>query len=371
MIRTLTLENYRSFKEYQVRELARVNLLVGPNDCGKTSVLEAVELLALGGTPQAMLRSSSRREESRLHRSGTDTTTRYSVRRYFHDHRLVPGISFGISSDDRLGRIGFLVREASDRDPPDLFENLDGDLPPTMQPLVLELRRNQGANQGTQVFPLKEDGFLNWRSTGLHRSGRDSSRASVPIRFITTDLGWPADLGTAWNQVVMEGRDREVEDAMRIIAPELGSILPLADRDDGRRSGSNAASFVVGDRRGGPRVPLGSYGEGMRRLLALSLSLVESAGGFLLVDEIDSGLHWTVMEDLWRLMVEKATRSATQVFATTHSLDCILGLAKLLEARPDLRDAVSIQKIERRLAHSVSFDAQSILAAADLDIELR
>lgn len=62
---------------------------------------------------------------------------------------------------------------------------------------------------------------------------------------------------------------------------------------------------------------------------------------------------------------------SAQVFATTHSLDCILGLARLLKARPDLRDGVSIQKIERRLAHSVSFDADGILAAADLSIELR
>ena len=39
MIRTLRLENYRGFKEYELRDLARVNLVVGPNDCGKTSIL--------------------------------------------------------------------------------------------------------------------------------------------------------------------------------------------------------------------------------------------------------------------------------------------------------------------------------------------
>ena len=77
------------------------------------------------------------------------------------------------------------------------------------------------------------------------------------------------------------------------------------------------------------------------------------------------------MENLWKLIVETATRSSIQVFATTHSLDCIQGLARLLKARPDLRDDVSIQKLERSLVHSVSFDAEGILAAADLDIELR
>ena len=173
MIRTLTLRNYRSFEEYQIRELARVNLLVGRNNCGKTSVLEAVELLASGGHPQVMLKSSFRREESHLHRSATGSETRYAVRYHFRGHRVVPGASFGISSDDRLGRIDFLVREASDEDPPGLFESeiSDADLPPSLQPMVLELRRNRGLGQGEgrQVFPLLDDGALDWRSLSLCR----------------------------------------------------------------------------------------------------------------------------------------------------------------------------------------------------------
>lgn len=57
MIRTLRLENSRGFKQYELRDLARVNLLVGPNDCGKTSVLEAVELLVSRGDPRALVES--------------------------------------------------------------------------------------------------------------------------------------------------------------------------------------------------------------------------------------------------------------------------------------------------------------------------
>ena len=109
----------------------------------------------------------------------------------------------------------------------------------------------------------------------------------------------------------------------------------------------------------------------MRRLLALSLSLVGADQGFLLVDEIDTGLHWSIMEDMWTLVVEAALTSSIQVFSTTHSLDCINGLAALLRKRPDLADAVSIQKVERRLDRSVSLGAVDIVTANDLSIELR
>ena len=377
MIRTLTIDNYRSFEAYEVRDLARVNLLVGPNNCGKTTVLEAVELLASGGHPEAMFRSSSRREEPYSRRTATGDATRYLIRHHFRDFRVAPGVALGISSDDSLGGIEFRVREVVEEDPPWLSEPeiADADLRPSMQPMVLELRRlhDDGPAEETLALRLMDDGSLDWQSTRLRRFRRDAARAKLPILFVTTDLRGDLELKRAWNQIVMEGqaREREIEEVMRIIAPKLGSIRFLADHGREGLRGSATAGAVASVQADGPRIPIGSHGEGMRRLLALSLALDASAGGFLVVDEIDKGLHWTALEDLWKLILETATRYSVQVFATTHSLDCILGLARLLKGRPDLWESVSIQKIERRLTHSVSFDAEAILAAANHSIELR
>ncbi len=121
----------------------------------------------------------------------------------------------------------------------------------------------------------------------------------------------------------------------------------------------------------GRRAPLGSHGDGMRRLLALSLSLIQAAQGYLLVDEIDTGVHWTVMEDMWRLVVDTARKSSVQVFATTHSHDCIRGLAALTESRPDLAGEVSMHKIERALKKAVRFAEKDIPAIVDQNIEVR
>lgn len=109
----------------------------------------------------------------------------------------------------------------------------------------------------------------------------------------------------------------------------------------------------------------------MRRLLALSLSLVTTGNGVLLIDEIDTGLHFSVMEEMWKLVVSTARQSNVQVFATTHSYDCILGLAALFESTPTLAPEVSVQKIERSLPESVSLDAKQIRIAVRQDIEVR
>ncbi len=189
-----------------------------------------------------------------------------------------------------------------------------------------------------------------------------------PIQFVTAESLHAREMAGAWNHVIRHGRESEVVEAMRILQEELQSIQFLAGEPTGS---GGSGGILLGFKPGTPRVPIDSYGDGMRRLLALSLSLVRAAEGVLLVDEIDTGLHWAVMEEMWNLVVDAAMTSSIQVFATTHSLDCIIGLAALLRKRPDLADAVSIQKIERQLDRSVSFGADEIITAADLSIELR
>ena len=109
----------------------------------------------------------------------------------------------------------------------------------------------------------------------------------------------------------------------------------------------------------------------LRRLLALSLSLAQSQNGILLIDEIDTGLHYSIMGDMWLLVGQAAQRYNIQVFATTHSFDCVRGLDWLCRHHPELEKAVSLQKIEHELDEAVSLDAEQIKIAVEQDIEVR
>jgi hypothetical protein len=172
-----------------------------------------------------------------------------------------------------------------------------------------------------------------------------------------------------WDKVNIEGRQTEIITAMQILEPSLKDLFFLTS-DKSARDGSQ--SGILAAFEGHPkRVPLGSYGEGMRRLLALALALACAHGDVLLVDEIDTGLHYSVMGDLWRMVVESARRNDVQVFATTHSLDCVRGLAWLCEYHPDLGEDVSLQTIDPDLEESVASDARGIRIAVEQDIEVR
>ena len=70
-------------------------------------------------------------------------------------------------------------------------------------------------------------------------------------------------------------------------------------------------------------VPLRSFGDGLNRLFAIALSIVNARGGVLLVDEFENGLHYSVQLDAWRMMFRLAQELAVQVFATSHSQDVV------------------------------------------------
>lgn len=187
--------------------------------------------------------------------------------------------------------------------------------------------------------------------------------------FVPPDSLDRGQLITMWDSIIIDGEEGDVVRAMQILEPDLASIAFLSAE---RSSPSDPRGGVVVGFRGEPqRRPLGSYGEGMRRLLTLAVALARTKNGVLLIDEVDTGLHYSILGDVWSLIVETAVRNNVQVFLTTHSLDCLRALGWFCGARPDLAAEVSVQKIERRLDEAVALDASQIQIAVEQDIEVR
>ncbi len=372
MLRNLKLEKYRSFDEYELSNLSRVNLLVGKNDCGKTSILEAIHFLVSRGDPEVLARCAERRGE------GTDVAPRSaapslaeagsrprqtgpSIARFFFGHRLGPDEAFRISGEGR-GCVSVEVRLHDESHP--LADDLD--------PPVFDLLIRSSTLDKTFGIPVTESGcMVNYRQHRFRGPWLDRASPTPAVQFVILEsLGGEA-LREAWDTALKEGREAEAIDAVRLMHENLESIVVLTS--DSSRTGSGRAGVLLGFGGTGrrERVPLGSHGDGMHRLLALSLALIQAADGVLLIDEIDTGLHWTVLEDMWRLVIETARKSSMQVFATTHSYDCIRALSSLVESRRDLAGEVSIHKIGRSIRKAVHLDAERMQVAVEQNIEVR
>lgn len=370
VIRNLKLEGYRSFESYELRNLARVNLLVGKNNCGKTSILEAVHFLVSGGNPHTLRASARQRGEDRKY-----PYRAIDISRLF-GHGFVPGSHFSIRSDDlgQFVRVGVEAemdeldfrhysRVFDDMPNEDGFsEHVDDERMDDARCVAVKIAASGAENP--LVLPATVDGLLHLRPRAMRAVGFDELSV-LPVRFIPQVAMGTGAMRGMWNNLVREGRESEVVDALKLLERNLDSIHFLGASHYGR------GEIVLGLDGWDQRKPIGDQGEGIRRLLALALSLTQLSGGVLLVDEIGAGLHWTLLADLWKLVVEQAARTNTQVFATTHSCDSIRGLASLAASHPQLATQFTVQKVERALDQAVGFDSDDVAKAVDLAIDLR
>ena len=350
MLQTLTLRGYRGFESYRLADLTRVNLVVGKNNSGKTSILEAVELLVAAGRVTVFHEAARRRGAPALH----DRKDRSpAISNLFFGYECKPGAHFELSSQDRALKLSVHVTHL------DELEDVNRSHPESAFALSIV-----NAKEEKTTLPITEDGsIIGYRQSVTFL--RQNESLDNPVHFLALESFSFAAMEQAWEEILIHGRESEIVEDMKLLMPDIDSIHFLA------RERLGGGGILVGRRGVARRVQIGNYGDGVRRLLAFRLALAGAENGFLLIDEIDSGLHWTVMEDIWRLLVQVAERLNVQIFATTHSYDCIRGLGTLVRAHPELAGQVSIHKLERSLPRAVSLCGDRIPVVIEQDIEVR
>ena len=175
-----------------------------------------------------------------------------------------------------------------------------------------------------------------------------------------------------FEEVVLTPYEDFVVEALRIIEPSIERIATSGT--ERRRGAFNRAirgGLLVRCKGIRDRIPIGSMGDGIWRLLGLALALARTEGGILLVDEIDTGLHYSVMENMWKLVNQTARKQKIQVFATTHSRDCYESLAAVCRDSVSEQSEVTIQRVERGKTRSTAYSEQEIIAAAERGMEVR
>ena len=213
-----------------------------------------------------------------------------------------------------------------------------------------------------KVF-LSEEGLL-FRSRLPIRRRPGSSQ---PVQFVRTNGRTAVGVLRTFSKFALTPKEGAISQALRIVEPAIERIAP--DAEHRSRFNRNAPGGVVLKlREVVDRVPIGSVGDGMWRMLGLALSLANAEGGVLLVEEIDTCFHFSVMEDMWQMINEQAGTLSVQVFATTHSRDCYESLAAIAKSESG---NVTIQRIDRSRYEAIRFSDEAILAAAERGIEVR
>jgi ABC-type branched-subunit amino acid transport system ATPase component len=377
VIRTLTLENYRGFQHFHLHDLGRVNLIVGTNNAGKTSILEALHMLEAPGEFGSIWSTLTRRGEDFEESESSRVIRQIDVRRLFHGHEIAIDSRISFSAETDRGRDHFTAFITEPRpEATGLFESSESEVDAEFVPVAAALGLHwQNAQTGADVsalLNLTRRGGVS--SDALRAMGRGNDVQRLPMRFITASSLSPDTVVDLFEEVVLTPYEDVVLEALRIIEPSIERVATSGT--ERRRSVSRG---VIGVRGGllvrcqgiRNRIPIGSMGDGMWRILGLALALTRTEGGILLVDEIDTGLHYSVMENMWRLVHQTANKHKVQVFATTHSRDCYESLAAVCRDSVSENSDVTIQRVEQGKTRSTAYSEQEIIAAAQRGMEVR
>jgi len=345
-LQSLRVQNFRAFKDLEVSSLGRVNLIVGKNNIGKTTLLEALYLYAHGG------------------RSGiTNHILESRDLEGFDKGRGVNRSDFGVKIPTQRhlihGRPSLRSVSENDEDLNGIAKVKISSTPDRNEDLVFRLELMSNTNE---IDWRPSVGDKGWASPTVFGE-------KVTSVFVSAHDETTSDIAQMWDQIELTELEEYVHDALRIIAPELESVRLKLIRSDETLNDDMVRIHtrrvpVAKLKSGNEPEPLKSLGAGMNRLFSLSLALTKSKGGLLLIDEIENGLHHSIQRKMWKLIFKMASKLNVQVFATTHSLDCVKAFDSVAEeSRNEL--GMLIQLRRRRN------DPDSIVAVTANEDELK
>ena len=275
MLKHAELTRYRGFEHYKLANLGPVNLLVGKNNSGKTSLLEGIHFLTAGGDPLVLAQVTARRGE--FVAVAEDEPPYNDFSHFFYQHEIREGSSFNIRSDNGIPEISVTVMTSDD---PDLFgEYFDRDemLRPT---LALRVERHGTSSEQNPLFLSDRGAVLAYGKRSGRRFPVPKNRDGPPIVFISPDSLSPLSLAAMWRQILYDRQEKEVIAALQILEENLEDIV-FEPVDNTRHyppyiGSSERGGVLISLRNDRRRIPLGSMGDGMRRLLVLAISLIQA-----------------------------------------------------------------------------------------------
>jgi len=368
MLDSLSIKKFRLFKELTIERLGRVNLIVGKNNSGKTGLLEALLIYASNASLLETL--ISRRSENweiemsdRNQIQPDDNPLRHLFYQRHFPEPADAGIEIG-SFHSPNQRITLRTRyyqivehEKGVRRHIPIDEPFDSDFVNILKALEF------------QESHLSKPVLLIDLSSVDSLKPPNKRQPKMAVKWVSS-CGYMIEKQVAelWDNITLTDLKEEIVAALQIIEP---SIQDLGLTISNPKKRIAIARFKDSKQR----ISLDSLGEGLTRLFHLTLALVNSSHGFLLIDEFENGLHYSVQPQVWKLILRLAKALNVQVFATTHSWDCVKAFQQAALSYDEeamlFRLGRSVLKSDHKKVIAIAYDKDKLQVVTQAEMEVR
>lgn len=357
---SLLIENFKNIRHLKLENLRKVNLIVGKNNVGKSTLLEAISLYLSKGIPSYLMRLLDYRGELQSRQEETDEERKEHYLSFFYGYKENYSkenyVFVGENSQDPLAVRLFQVyiKERIEKD--------DDGNERRLRSRLFEEDLEEADNlleQGLYVSsPIPS--LLPYASMRRFFIAKDPI---MPFQFVDARVFDIEQNAVLFDKISLSPDENYVVEALRIINPDIERIAYITSSNKRDRY---PIVTLKGDSR---RYRLSAMGDGINRILTIILSLLNSKNGFLLLDEFETGLHYSVQKQLWEIIFMLANELNIQVFVTSHSSDCLKTFSKA-----NVKEQGLLIRLEQRKSGMVPVfytNTSDIDFASENNIELR
>lgn len=316
-LKNFSINQFRGIHGLNVKGLGDINLIVGDNNSGKTSVLEAIMLLRSTSAFSNIL------NVVRLRDNGFFSPFRLSV---FENFLYM----FNPESDEKNIEVEGLIGDTS------VGIKVSG----TIENVLIDMselrdrHKNAHAMQGSSVI-YDEAEVAEFQGIISSKIGDDISNEEIRFNEYTRLTGMRASKpesieivyvsptdhtnGNVFSKVVKNDDYKDIVlHVIKIFDDDIEDILYIKNEQTSR-----PIECLKHKKLG--IMPLATYGDGIKKVLLLANSIASAAGGILLVDEIETAIHARHYDDIFKFVIKACKQFHIQLFATTHSIEAVDG----------------------------------------------
>lgn len=290
------VENFKRFDSLELTDIGQFNLIVGDNNVGKTSLLEALAVTVGTG-------------DLKPAQDGSKLCLAH-LRSILADR--------GIDTQKESGYLlKFLLRD----------EALIGLFTWTMQKDTISFEIQKSPIHASVLLRFRRKIAIRGEFHDVSLIGLDTQTDALPI--VRTNVSADKNLPAAYQALLIDSRayKQQMVENLHIIDRDIDDIevLPVHQQ----------SHVMVGFKSIDKYLPIENLGDSAVRVFYLLLQIVKNKSSILFIDEIDTGIHYTRMTRFLRQVVQLAVKNNVQLFLTTHSLECQQMFAEVFEA-PDM-----------------------------------
>jgi predicted ATPase len=350
MIRSAEIENFRGFKSLRLAGFRRINIVVGDNSSGKTALLEGL-FLASGASPQVAGKLRAWRGYNTELEGPPDQLMDAIWRDLFFDLSYDNTASVRMVGTNGDTREMVITTASHDQHQEIMPLKRPQDVLAISHPLRFGWK---GAN----------DDDFHWETPEIvgQQIKVTVRESNVRAYFISSAHPVaPKFLATMLSDLRKEGKDAPFQQAMR---KEFDYIKSISSEQN-----AGSAMLYAGLKGKTTLQPLNLMSSGIYKIANILLHMMRAKKGFVCVDEIENGIYYTRLKSLWSAVERLSNQNQSQVFATTHSLECLQAAAKVLPARE--LSLIQVFREKNGSCRALLAEGENAIAAIESGIEVR